>query len=61
MLPFSQRVLGRLICCQSLKDATLLSEQFAVVVTSKTHNKVVEDSIKGLLEQFKDTTFNGCN
>ena len=39
-----QRVLGRLIYCHSLKDATTILEHFAKVVTSQTHNEVVEIS-----------------
>ena len=57
-----------------LKDTTTLLEHFATVVTSQTHNEVVENSLKylerlinefkeveELLEQFEDTTLNEGN
>lgn len=71
---FCQRVLGRLICCHWLKDATTILEHSAKIVTSQTHNKVMENSLKylerpinefkeveELLEQFEDTTLNEGN
>ena len=71
---FCQRVLGRLICCHSLKDSTTISEHFATVVTARIHNEVVENSLKylersinefkeveKLLERFEDTTLNEGN
>ena len=66
---FCQRVPGRLICCLLLKDSTTILEHFAKIVTSPTHNDVVENFLKylersinefkeveELLKRFEDTT-----
>ena len=71
---YCQRVLGKIICCHSLKDATTILQHFATVVSSHTHNEIVENSLKylersinefkeveELLGRFQDTTLNEGN
>ena len=50
---FSQRILGRLICCSSLKDAVNIVKALACVAVSRTNKKNVEVSLK-YLEEFQE-------
>ena len=60
--------------CHSLKDATTILEHFAKIVTSRTHNEGVENSlnylersvnqfkeVEELLERLEDITLNESN
>ena len=51
---FSQRILGRLICCSSLKDAVSIVKSLVCVAVSRTNEKNVEVSLKYLEESINE-------
>ena len=50
---FPQRILGRLICCSSIKDAVNIAKALACVAVSRINEKNVEVSLKYLEESIR--------